>query len=1354
MHSSCIVVVALAVLLNQTICKEYCIVPSLESNQIQDNSSCSTLDQFAVNDHTNDSDVTLILQPGHHGLDADIWILNLHQFELTTNGSASSAITCTYRGRIIVENVSNVSITNVDLVGCEGNVFKRVSLLVFEDSAFRGSNRSSTTSLIIIDVIFVNISNGIFSSNGYIQQNQVVGTSITVSRSVISIQDSLFQNNLASFFGLINASMSRINITRCEFIDNKGGIVFANLSTVFITESKFQRNTELAISRLLTLLLCQFEAHSTNFTENSNIMIGVGNDLSLTDCQFHNNFVPDANAFTEASIFDVDYEGILLLQSSNVTMSSCSFSGNKAKKSGGIVVLQNVTALAKLNLEVANNIAFEGAFVMIKCDNVTFSGETVFKNNVGSLSVLESELFLEGTVIFSNNTGSSRGRDIIRGGAITVYFGRLHFLAATAIFKNNRGVNGGALYATSSSILNFDTELNVTNNTADSFGGGVFLYQSTFSVNFDTFIASNEARIGGGIYTVSSTIIVTSLSQSTFHSLTISRNSAMQGGGIYFSTSAHIYVYQIDPRPHKLTVSLTMNSAETGGALYIRDETIIPVCETGSANSAESPSTTECFFQVVDLYTDKGNLSLEFDSNTARSSGSVLFGGLLDRCIVTPLIASSFFDTAIGTPVSQIDGLTYFLSISDIRNTSSLASDPVRVCFCFGGRHNCNKTQIDVYPQKGQKFNVSVAALDHVGHSLSATVFTELQSSTGGLGEGQLSQVVDDVCTDLEFSVTSSTSKETIMIFANGPCGSAQRSTREISVTFTNCSCPIGFSVDRQEMSSCECVCNKQIERYIESCTIERESFIKSGNFWIDYDNNTGYSVGSSCPLDYCLPFASTSINLNQFDGANQQCASNRAGKLCGGCQQDHSLSLGQSGCIVCGRLWPINTVVYALVVLTFGAVLMGVILFLNLTVAVGTLNGFIFAANILKAVFPFPRKHYPTYVISFLNLDLGFGVDFCFYDGLSTYAKTWFELILPIYLHVLVALVIIACNYSSRFANYIGKRNPVETLVTLLFLSYSKLLQFIISVFASGRITHPDGSEELVWLLDGRIGYNDPKHIAMIVVALVVIVIVFVYTFLLLFWQWLVKCPKWKVLSLLRNTKLIKAIEFYHVPFNATHRYWTGLLLLIRFIVYIVATSTSSESTSSETYFTIALLLTCLLVIKSLKVRVYKKLLVDVLESTLISLTIIATAAVASSTSNQASLVTVIILTLIVTSLLVIVIIYHFKTYVFKKRNIPNILSTVTETLRGGFIQSTTSTSGSDCNTDVQRQHNAVYEIDYPRTLNYLNVDRFGTILDVLDPPTDSDYRQHSSLETSTSSDQYSPDPVSPTSTVVQGPI
>ena len=139
------------------------------------------------------------------------------------------------------------------------------------------------------------------------------------------------------------------------------------------------------------------------------------------------------------------------------------------------------------------------------------------------------------------------------------------------------------------------------------------------------------------------------------------------------------------------------------------------------------------------------------------------------------------------------------------------------------------------------------------------------------------------------------------------------------------------------------------------------------------------------------------------------RCANNRGGFLCGSCQPNYSLSLGSSKCIKCPDNWYELLVGIIIAAFFAGIVLVVLLLVLNLTVAVGTLNSIIFYANIIYASESehFHQSHL-TFVpvfISWLNLDIGF--DICFFEGMDVYAKIWLQLAFPAYI---VFLVFMTC--------------------------------------------------------------------------------------------------------------------------------------------------------------------------------------------------------------------------------------------------------------------------------------------------------------------------------------------------------
>ena len=89
------------------------------------------------------------------------------------------------------------------------------------------------------------------------------------------------------------------------------------------------------------------------------------------------------------------------------------------------------------------------------------------------------------------------------------------------------------------------------------------------------------------------------------------------------------------------------------------------------------------------------------------------------------------------------------------------------------------------------------------------------------------------------------------------------------------------------------------------------------------------------------------------------------------------------------------------------------------------------------------------------------------------------------------------------------------------------------------------------VWLHDANVNYLVGKHIPLFLFALLVLLFFLSYTFLLLFGQWLQAISHLRLFSWVN--KLKPFLDSYHAPYKAKHRYWPGLLLVLRFILLLV---------------------------------------------------------------------------------------------------------------------------------------------------------------------------------------------------------
>ena len=569
--------------------------------------------------------------------------------------------------------------------------------------------------------------------------------------------------------------------------------------------------------------------------------------------------------------------------------------------------------------------------------------------------------------------------------------------------------------------------------------------------------------------------------------------------------------------------------------------------------------TQNVFFQSLSMNADALSIqTMHFSDNFASISGSNLYGGLLDRCTIR------------NVPIDEAKlttGANDFTKQSGIIGFDSVTSHPVRICFCRGGEPDCNYNPSLIEIKIGETIDIQIVAVDHVNHTINGIiVHASLNSTVGSVRESQDSQRTQKGCTELSYELLSKHHSEQLLLYAEGPCGNSGISQVSVVIQILPCTCLIGFARYERDATRCVCICDPELSSYVTECYPSEGSFVRNGNFWIMYVNtslNGGgymYLIHPNCPLDYCHPPNElVTVNLNSHNGADAQCVGHRSGTLCGICQPGFSLSIGSSHCIKCSENWPIVLAVILVASVIAGIVLVILLLMLNLTVAVGSLNAIIFFANIVgansSAFFLSSEITFASVFISWLNLEIG--IDSCFYEGMDTYAKTWLQLAFPAYIIFIVTMVIVLSSCSSKFSNLIGKKNPVATLATLLLLSYSKLLQTIISAFSSATLDVPSLSGVMsirVWLPDATVLYLNGKHIPLFLAAILVFLTGLAYTFLLFTWQWFLRFPRTKIFNWTRYQKLSFFMETYHAPYTPRHRYWTGLLLIVRAILFFVS--------------------------------------------------------------------------------------------------------------------------------------------------------------------------------------------------------
>ena len=756
-------------------------------------------------------------------------------------------------------------------------------------------------------------------------------------------------------------------------------------------------------------------------------------------------------------------------------------------------------------------------------------------------------------------------------------------------FRNNSGKEGGALYVEKSEdVVVFNSSFSF--NKASDGGGAIYCADSKIRIKGPIYSFSNSAETSNGGYAFYSNCNINTSNAIPIDIVDInyeyhSNNRALNGGAIYAERGTNIEFQ------HNTTIT-NNNARNNGEALYLDQSRVRIFSRTKlilSKNVAKKkggaifvPDTnceiTTCFFNANG---NEGYQNIIFTNNTAHE-GHVLYGGLLD-CNVDDR----------GRHKLAIDFMKYE------HTPEAIASHPERICLCTENHElDCTTRNLTVSDKSaGQTINLLGTVVDQNNNPKASYIRAGYNETTAELGKGEGRRETGNNCSKLSYHIFTRNNSATLILKPEGICESSNFSSVTVSIKIK--SCPRGF-----EQNDDQCECDKRLSNRFKGivCDINADTITtKESTTWLRY-NEHYLKVQGNCPLDYCQDTSG-----NSLENPDEQCANNRSGVICGSCQDNSSIGLGGSKCLQCTSNFPLIWLIPVFAVA--GVALVALLLVCNMTLSHGTLNGLIFYANVvsitrLTSLQSCSIHPILSVFIAWLNLD--FGVETCFYSGMDTYQKTWLQFVFPLYIWLLVGAIILACHYSFTAVKVFG-RNNIALLATLFLLSYTKILKTIITALSFTQVfqgSANDTSDPLVpyyvWIYDGNIEYLKEKHVALFAVALVFLVFLFLpYTLLLMFGQCIRSIPtqRRRVLRFLNSAAFVSIMDAYHAPYNNRHRYWTGLMLLSRCVLFLVFSFNYSDSGLLANMYITTLVLIGILIIKTCTIKVYKNSFVNVLE-------------------------------------------------------------------------------------------------------------------------------------------------------------
>ena len=1024
-------------------------------------------------------------------------------------------------------NAVNLSLVNLTISGCGANVTDTLNLQAFVilSHGVHIAGKEQKAALFFINTQDLCIDHcNIQNSSGF----GVLGVN-TLGNTVIN-QSIFLANNLYI-----------LSLDRCQFdpVDESDYTACNGGNMLLVFEDVFDCPSE-EVQYTLTIESSIFAFGITTFAgyiSESFLTRGTGFGAILSQSSYGIDITLDSvasygnGAARGANFYFGVYE---VVRNSSITLLSCSsFDGNNALvRTDNFLQISNGVS-AGLHLEYGT-IAPDSSPQPICSSAVSLSKEILRVSNC--LFANNSAVTAAGMYIALNLNdhimGNSGDKEVL-----------VRVLVENSTFIENQGLRGAGMFISESKTINVQARALVAiSNTTFSRNANTLSPIRNFTGVAAAYRYSVLELVSANVSITNTKFINNEASGMTLFASTVlfaghtvfDGNSGITGGAMDLENS---FIY-LQPNT---SVTFTNNFAlRHGGAI-----------NTVSREDIRLP----CFYQVYDpKFLINPNINLYFEGNFAQDAGSVLYGGAIDSCFVE---ATSYFSGQSSSYIfDQITTIGYHSN-----DSSLISSEPIRVCPCTNDLPDCtaigNGSNFHVYP--GGTFMVSVVAVGQRDGTTSAIIYATYNPGFGKSGSISTNQGIQQAgksCTNFTFTVQTDSSYSTIILIPDGNLIVGNSLNLVIQVVVLPC--PAGFILQNGV-----CICDpvQQLANYNLVCNLEEQTVSRLGGSWINatYDKNGTYNgliIHESCPYDYCKTDHSE-INLSDPD---QQCNFNRTGILCGACKPGLSIPLATSQCKKCSNVSISLVLAYALA----GITLVTLLFLLNLTLSMGTLSGLIFYANIVNVnqyIFFPPNSGSPNVIVVFIAwLNLYPGTDYCFFDGMDSYTRTWLGYAFPVYIWFIVGVVILVSRYSMRVAKLCGSQ-AVPVLATLILLSYTRLLQAVIFSLSSTAILLPDGTHRIVWSSDGNIDFLRGKHIALSVMANL-----FLLFFLIPYAILLVVAPtpcgqyltKYRLLNWIN--KLKPFLDAHTGHYKDHYRYWTGLLLLLRvFIAVFVSLNLSN---------------------------------------------------------------------------------------------------------------------------------------------------------------------------------------------------
>lgn len=1093
---------------------EFCIIQSKQSNS-SSTLGCKnyqlniTLDDLAKNQLprlNNTVKVSLTFLSGFHNLTTNLNFLNIAQVLMI--GRDDRPRIQLEGGGIVIQNTSEVEVSRLEING--GGLY---SLKIYKNLEIGKATLyqvSMITSAIQVEDICPQLTftechfvasmiEVKFLENGYQQ-------SVTIKNTSFSSGDQLHTIAISK-----NPSQQSPTISKTEdpfYLS----LELADVAFAEYTESQIHPPPSLwqDFNQNVSTDISFFDVQKVNLNVIRSKFSGHyhGNAIQVQDCLL--------SQFTiERSNFSSYIDGVLIF-TENLGGTSINFRNtnmiNNSINAGAISAPG--TAAATLTIYPNNPV---GVNTQVSIENCLFQGNA---DNVGNLQIILLHVLNNATIkssTFTRNNGTVIGVDESK-----IIFSGVN------VFDSNLAFQGGALSLTTAQIyLTDNTDLSFSNNNATHFGGAIYVNDPLFYLQND-----QSSHVQCFYQPISNDFTGITV---TFHN-----NSARFGGDHIYGTTINNYC--------KTEKSLTSSSLGKWHGIFTQLNEIMNT----SFSSVSSKALRVC------LCDDNGRPNCHNKESILIRRYSVYPGQEFN---ISAVIVGAEFGTTIGQVYAEV------LPKSG---------------------HSTHKVSFEPAVQSIS----SNSACTPLSYSLSSSMPNEtIYLAAAAIHWKHHRDIEENIMNAIHMY---SKSNPHVIPFS-------LLTTPIVIDVILNKTCPIGFTMTGNPQ---KCDCFEDLKSKLNCSFVDGIGQVsRDKNNWIGRElqgNQTTMLFSDDCPYKYCKL---DQVGVNLENDSDVQCYQHRSGTLCGECKKNYSLAIGSSRCLECPNGYPLSLLIFFLAA---GPLLYMFIALLGLTITNGTINGLLFYANIVwinhNILFPEQDSVYMSIVVSrvfiaWLNLD--FGIETPFFCGLDAYYKSLLQYVFPIYIWIIACIVVVLYKYvdvqriqqhCSSLANYI--ENPVDILVTFILFSYTKLIRVTSDAFVSVTITNK--LIKHVWALDGNVDFLRGKHIAIVIVALITLIVTLVYTLYIFFMglrNYLCECKAddeaqehgndqhvererrqqelegkqdcrqflcypvcRRVISILKYIDMPLPIYNAHfASLTGKHRYWLGLMLLIRIILLVI---------------------------------------------------------------------------------------------------------------------------------------------------------------------------------------------------------